>query len=471
MKKVSFSRKVALRYLWSRRSEAFITIITVISILGVAIGVMVLTMVMAVMTGFEYELREKIVSTNSHIVVRKLGGSVDRWRESTAKIRALPGIESVSPFTYHQALIRADERSSGLLIRGIEPGSSAAQQLERYLDHRSKIDGLLGPQRYELPPSIAATGDFADPLVSTGAGVAGSAGDRNGDGDVADDSKGDIDGDRAPIGAAAVADLPGLIVGRELARSMAVFPGGAVSLLSPNVGSTPFGLLPRFKRFVISATYSSGLLEYESGLAYMALEDAQRFFRMGDTVSGFEVRVRNIYDSPQLAHAIVEQLGGIGSGFYAQDWTETNKPLWDAIRLEKKVYFIVLLLIIIMASFSIVTTLIMMVLEKRRDIAVLKTLGATSAQIANIFRIQGTVIGAFGTLLGLAAGYTGSVLLREYGFPLDEKVFPMSTLPVRIDAINFLVIGAAAFLICSIATIYPARRASRLDPAEVLRYE
>lgn len=426
MGSLTFSKKIALRYLWSRRSEAFITIITIISVLGVAIGVMVLNIVMAVMTGFEFELREKIIGANSHIVVRKLGGKIAHWEEVKDQIQSVDGVDSVSAFTYHQALLRTSASTTGLIVRGIEKGGSAAAQLGRYMEADQKVDSLFAP-----PPV-----------------------------DVVD-----VEGNEDAV------DLPGLVIGRELSRSLTLFVGDTVSLLSPNVASTPFGLVPKFRRFVIAGVYSSGLVEYESGLAYASIAEAQRFFKMGDSVSGFEVRARDVDASPIVARKIIEKLGGLATGFTAQDWTETNKPLWDAIRLEKKAYFVVLLLIIVMASFSIISTLIMIVLEKRKDIAVLKTMGATTASVANIFRIQGAVIGLLGTVLGVILGYAGCIILREYGFPLDERIFQMTQLPIRIEPLNFFVVAVSAFTICFVATIYPARRASRLQPAEVLRYE
>jgi lipoprotein-releasing system permease protein len=267
------------------------------------------------------------------------------------------------------------------------------------------------------------------------------------------------------------ATIPGIVIGRSLAHSLGVFVGTPVSILSPQVSSTPFGLVPSFRRFVVVGTYSSGLVEYENGVAYVALEEAQRFFGMGDTVTGLEVRVKDINAAPALAREVLERLGGIGSGFSVRDWTLTNKPLWDAIQLEKTVYFIVLLLIIVMASFSIVTTLIMIVLEKRKDIAIMKTLGASTASVGRIFRIQGAVIGGLGTAIGLVLGLVGCLGLKKFGFPIDERIFQMSTLPIHIEPLNFVATGVAAFAICFFATVYPARRAAQLEPSEVLRYD
>ena len=422
----NYSRKIAFRYLWSKRSEAFITILTFISIAGVAIGVSVITIVMSIMSGFEHELKEKIIGTNSHIVVRRIGGTIDGWKEIGDKLSQVQGVASVSPFTYHQALVRVEDRSSGILVKGLDVESYSARQLATYLENEEQIERALSPVPFN-------TRDADGELILT--------------------------------------ELPALLVGREFARSLNVFTGQPLSLISPSVTSTPYGLIPRYRRFAVSGIYKSGLTEYESGLAYMSINEAQQFFRLGDAITGFEIRVRNIDRSSQVTQSVTDLLSTLGGGFYAQDWTETNRPLWEAIQLEKKVYFIVLLLIIVMASFSIISTLVMIVLEKRKDIAVLKTMGASSLGIAKIFRYQGTVIGLLGTFLGIAGGYLGCILLDRYGFPLDERIFPVSQVPVRMEFMNFISVAAAAFIICFLATIYPARKASRLQPSEVLRYE
>jgi lipoprotein-releasing system permease protein len=436
---LKFSRYIALRYLWSRRSEAFISIISIVSVIGVALGVMVLTMVMSVMTGLQFELREKILGANSHILVRSVGGRIGNWKFFEDVIQKVPGVVSVAPYTSNQALLRTDTSATGILIRGIEPNGAAAKQLQSYLDPGTPVE-----EKLKLQTILAA--DSRDLAPS----------DRTQDGSES---------------SASSAELPPLIVGRELTRSFGIYPGRAISLLSPTVSSSPFGLMPRFRRFLVSAVYHSGLVEYESGLAYTDIESAQRFFQLGDTISGYEVRVARLDGSAKVARDILTALGGTGSGFYVQDWSESNKQLWEAFRLEKQVYFIVLLLIIIMASFSIITTLVMIVLEKRRDIAVLRTLGAGSSAIANIFRIQGAVIGGLGVSLGLVSGWLGCVALQKYGFPLPEKVFQMSELPVRMEPLNFFIVGLSAFLICLLATLYPARRASALQPIDLMRHD
>ena len=270
--------------------------------------------------------------------------------------------------------------------------------------------------------------------------------------------------------------MSGVVVGRELARNLSLFRGETLSLLSPQVASSPFGLVPRFKRFAVTGIYRSGMAGYEESLAYVSLENAQKFFRTGDAVTGFDVQVHDVENAPQIASKIRDFLnngesGLRGGGFYAEDWKNRNSELWEALKLEETVYFIVLLLLIVLASFTIISALIMIVIEKRKDIAVMRTLGATTSSVANIFRFQGAIIGALGTILGTIGGYGLAVALDKYGFQLPENVFPTTTVPVQMNFVNFLIVGLAAFLICCLSTIYPAWRASKLAPSEVLRYE
>jgi len=420
----SVAIKIAKRYLLSRRKEAFINIITIISILGVAIGVVVINMTMAIMTGFEYELKKKILEVDAHVTIRRAGGNIPDWEGAQKKILEVPDLKGVSPFTFNQGLLRNDSASTGVLIRGVAPESDTAKELSGYLDGIDSGDALS-------TNTIQRATEY---------------------------------------GTTETTILPSIVIGKELSLGMGIYPGMTVSVLSPQVGSTPLGLVPKFRRFYVSAVYKSGLVNYESSIAYVDLAEAQRFFRLGDQVSGFEIRVTEVDNAPILAKQIVEKFDP-ALGFYSQDWTTTNKPLWDAIKLEKNVYFIVLLLIIVMASFSIISTLVLLVLEKRGDIAVLRTIGATSGTVGKIFRIQGALIGGIGTVAGLVLGYLGCIALKEYGFPLDERIFPISEVPVRIELLNFAIVGLASFFICLLSTIYPSRRASQLDPATVLRYE
>ncbi|MGA1191391.1 MAG: FtsX-like permease family protein [Bdellovibrionota bacterium] len=418
-----FVQKVAVRYLRTRRAEAFISILTLISTIALAIGVSVLIVVMSIMNGFEYELKNKLLGANAHITVRPVTGMLSGWQEIRAAIAKVSGVQSVAPFTYHQALLQLDKRSSGVLIRGIQESDSSGAELQSKLvarQHGTKTTKLFG------------------------------------------------DYDEQAEGGEA---LPGLIIGRELAESYGVTVGDTVTVLSPQVQSSPFGLMPRFRRFQITGIYSSGLVEYESTLVYADLAVVQRFFRLGSAIQGFEIRLVDLDVAPEIAPVISQTLSSQYSGLYVQPWTETHKNLWEALRLERSAYFTVLLLLVVMASFSIVSTLVMLVLEKRKDIAVLRTLGATRKEVGAIFRISGMTIGLIGTTGGLILGYLLSIGLERFGVPLPEKIFPVATLPIRMNIEAFIITGISALVICYIATIYPVWRASHLKPSELLRYE
>jgi lipoprotein-releasing system permease protein len=428
----SFSKRVANRYLLSKRSEAFVTIITVIAVLGVCIGVAVLTIAMAIMTGFEHELRQKIVGS-THVVVYQIGGEVREAEAVEKLIASTEGVASVAPFVEQQVMLSVDGRARGVLVRGIRSDSALGREVDGFIEQKGGISLLSADSSSGQPEALVGAGD--DESLAQSA-------------------------------------LPKLVVGRGLADVMGLYVGQPLSLLLPKVGSTPFGLVPRYKRFQVAATYKSGLSGYEERLAYMDIAEAQRYFRMGASVSGFEIAVTDVNQSTVVAKRLRDAFSQDRQfqALIAQDWTQSNKELWEALAMEKQVYFIVLLLLIVMASFSIITTLIMIVIEKRKDIAILMTLGATTRSIARIFYWQGVIIGALGVTGGVIFGVLGCIALEHYGFPLPEKVFPTSVVPVRLEPMNVVVVAISAFVICQFSAWYPSWRASRVEPAEALRY-
>lgn len=457
-----FAHTIAARYIWSRRSEAAIRLITIFSIVGVCIGVVTLNVVMAVMSGFQVTLKEKLVGAEAHVTVRSVRGSLSDWERYRDQIAGIAGVRSVAAFTYNQALVRTESYATGVIVKGVEEGSPIAEQLLTYVDGDHEVLNAL------FHPSPVATGgpnlqDSRTDKASAGARDAQRAA-------PGDPSRIVSDGSSVEAGASrGETILPSILVGKELARNLSLIPGESVSLLSSQVASTPFGLVPRYRRFSVAGIYASGLVEYEGGIVYAPIGIAQQFFRLENSVSGLEVRLDNLDDAPRIAQDILARLGN--AGIYAQPWTESNRAFFEAMKLEKRVYFIVLCLIVVMASFSIISSLIMVVLEKRKDIAILRTLGATSRSIALTFQMQGLIIGGVGVGSGLLLGLMVCLGLQRYGFPIDERIFRMSTLPVHIDPVNFAAVGLVAFLICFGATVYPARRAAALDPCEVLRYE
>ena len=422
---MGFESFVARRYLRSKRKEVFISIITVISVLGVAISVMVLNMVLAIMTGFELELQSKLIDATSHLTFKRLGGDIAEYEPLVAQVRAQPNVLSAEPFTFNQALISTAHGSRGILIRGESDSASFRTKMEKMNAVRVQIERLFHPPPVEV---------------------------------------------KRPDGAIDSVTLPGLIIGKALSDKLGLYPGDIVNVFSPQLGSSPKGLIPKVRRFQILGLYNSGLAEYEAGLAYTDLSTAQLFFDLNSSVSGIEASVTDMYKARTFGEQILDKLSP-NDQLYFSDWTEPNKPLWEAIQLERRVYFIVLLLLILIASFSIVSTLVMVVMEKSRDIAILKCLGAADSSILRIFILQGSIIGTTGIIIGTILGYLGCIALREVGFPLDESVFSLKQVPVHLDALSFVIVAISAFVITLLAGVYPALRAARLKTADALRYE
>ena len=412
---------IGLRYLRAKRKEAFISLITVMATAGVAIGVMTLNMALSVMTGLEEDIRDRILGFNPHVLVLSHTGTVQDYEALLGEIRALSGVSRAAPFVYGQVMLSTSQSMTGVLLRGIQTSTKGVFDLEKHL-----TSGTLTEldRRHVVP-------------LSDGRG--------------------------------ATVELPGIILGTELARQLGVDVGDPVTVLSPAGRPSVVGVVPRVKRFVVVGLFSSGMSEYDSALAYIGLADAQRFFGLDGAVTGLEVRVTDLYQARKVGSRIAERLG---FPYRIRDWMEINHNLFAALKLEKTVYFIVLLLIILVAAFNIVATLIMVVMEKRKDIAILKSMGATGASIARIFVYKGIIIGVVGTLIGNLAGYAGCWALRRYEFiELPKDVFYVSTVPVKMTPEYFAAVTVASLIICLLATIYPARQAARLVPIDVIRYE
>jgi lipoprotein-releasing system permease protein len=418
---VRYELFIGLRYLRARRREAFISLITLISMLGVTIGVMTLNMVLAVMTGFEEDLRDRILGFHPDVVVLGAAGAVADYQPVLERVAAVPGVVAAAPFVYGQVMLSAEERVTGTAVRGVLPEAAST---------------VIDLQRHLREGQVADLATLHDVPLEGGEGIV---------------------------------RLPGIILGKDVSRHLGVGLGDPVTVISPLATPTAIGMVPRVKRFVVVGLFDAGMVEYDASLVYMSLGEAQRFFDLSAAISGIEVRTR----SPDDARAVGERIrAALGTGFRVRDWMEINHNLFSALRLEKTVYFIVLLLIVLVAAFNIVATLIMVVMEKRKDIAILKSMGATRAGVSRIFRFKGMIVGVAGTLLGNVAAFALCLLLERYPLiELPKDVFYVNTLPVKMYPEYFGAVTLASLLICWLATVYPARQAARLAPVDVIRYE
>ncbi len=419
---MSFSTElfIGFRHLRSRSKLAFVSLTTWISVLGIALGVATLIVVVGVMTGFQREFRDKILGTQSHIVITKSGASLMRkWRDVLQKTRNHEGVMAASPFVYGQAMFSFNNRVMGAVVRGIVPAREIdVTDIKRYLK-----DGAL--------KKISEKN-------STG--------------------------------------KPGVILGGELAKNLFLKVGDAVTMVSPVGVITPMGLVPRTKKFQVVGIFRSGFYQYDAGLAFISMKESQKFFGFGNSVTGVHLRVKDIFSAERISRKIQGTLSG---AYLSRSWQEMNRNLFSALKTEKTTLTILLLLVVVVAAFNIIGSLVMVVMEKGREIAILKSMGATSGAILRIFFVQGAFIGLLGAVLGTGGGLVlgwnlhvvEDFLERAFGLDiLPPSVYHIEKLPVQMTPFDVSVTAASAFLICLAATLYPAWRASRVDPVENLRY-
>ena len=438
-----------------RRRLPATLLMTLISIAGVAIGVWALTVVLSVMSGFEADLKQKILGANAHGVVLKYGeGDFTEWREVRRKVLEVPGVTGASPFLYSEVMVSADKNLTGAILRGIDASTiGTVTDLPRAVDE-GDLANLDHPER--IPPArFGATG-------------ARSADDLFDDGGKKQSSR--KAGDGAPPAEARKAPaLPGIVIGRELARSLRISVGEVVNVVSPFGDLGPAGPQPKSRAFRVAAVVFTGMYEYDSKFAYIALPEAQRFFGAGDSVNGLELKVRDVDAARATMRRVLTALEGYP--YRAKDWGELNRNLFAALMMEKVVMAVILGFIVLVASFTIVATLIMLVLEKTREIAVLKSMGAGLPSIMKVFVLEGMAIGGVGTVFGLILGYGTCLMIDKVGIPLNPEVYYISNLPVLVDPAQFGLVALAAMVLSYLATLYPAVKASRLHPVDGLRSE
>lgn len=407
---------VGLRYTRAKRRNHFISFISLISMLGIALGVTALITVLSVMNGFETELRQRILGMTSHATISGYAGPLDNWRELGEISDRHERVIGSAPYIQKEGMLIHGQQVNGSLIRGVLPGEE--------------------PKVSEVTKKI----------------IVGSL----------DDLK---------------AGEYNIIIGIDLARILGVMIGDKVTLVTPSANVTPAGVMPRLKRFTVTGIFEVGMYEYDSALALIHLDDARKLFRMGDGVTGVRLKLDDLFKAPMVSRELAESIPGI---YLVRDWTKHHANFFRAIKTEKTVMFFILLLIVAVAAFNIVSTLVMLVTDKTTDIAILRTMGATPRNVMGIFMVQGTVIGFVGTLLGLIGGVLLALNVENIIPAIEEligrKIMPadvyyISDLPSELHWDQVMVIGLISFAISIVATIYPAWRASRTQPAESLRYE
>jgi len=407
---IPFELHIALRYLLAKRKQAFISVISLISTLGVTVGVMALVIALALMTGLQGEIRDRILGANPHIYVWKTSGIAD-YRAESDRLRQLPHVVGAAPAILGKAMVSSVRNPDFVNLTGIDPALEASVS--------------------DLKTALQ-TGTL-DALNPSG-----------------DDSAG------------------GILLGKDLARNLGVAVGDSVSVVTPEGTLSPMGMIPRARRLRVAGTFSLGLYELDTSTGFVALDVAKRLFGK-EQADLIQLRVDDILAAPEIARSITARLG---DQYLATDWTEMNRSFFQALALEKIAMSLTIGLIMMVAALNIVASLILLVMEKHRDIAILKTMGANARSVTAIFVMQGVIIGIIGTAVGATAGYVLASILDRYKLikiPMD--VYQVSHVPFKVLPFDLAMVVLAAVLVCLVATIYPSRQAARLDPAQALRYE
>jgi lipoprotein-releasing system permease protein len=379
-----------------------------------------------IMTGFKEDIQAKILGTTAHIIVQdRMKDGMSDYDPVTKQVATVPGVVAATPFVLKQVLLTTQTGVQGIVIRGIDPQrEGTVTELAKNLSAGELAD-LSRPVKVKQPPADDPTG----PAVET--------------------------------------EKPGIILGKELALRLGVFVGDTVNVVSPVGPISAIGMVPKIRTFAVVALFQSGMYEYDSSLAYIDLAEAQKFFNMGQTVTGIEIKVTDVFRAAETARSVEQSLG---FAYGARDWMQMNRNLFSALKLEKTMMFLLLVLITIVASFNIVSTLTMIVTEKQKEIAILKAMGATRKSIRRIFMLNGLIIGLSGTAIGIPLGYAFLWLIQTF-WTFDPTVYYISRIPVHVQAMDVLLVAGSAIVISFAATVYPSLQAAKLEPVAALRYE
>lgn len=512
---MEFPLELALRYMRSKK-RAFVSVGTLFAILGVALGVAALATVISVTGGFRAQFREKVLGVNAHVLVLKYSSDFSEYRKIMEQLKGMPGVVGIAPFVISPMMVTHGERTAtGVLVKGVDP-----ERVGKVLDlPRHIVEGSLQGLRAQnaKPPERRRRGldtglndlaldkpaakapkksvlDEIEELMDESAADSGKPPSAAPPASAAPEDSGDLpEGSVVPEGgyesvlpeddiipeeldpdpcadAVKVSALPGIVIGRTLARNLSVGLGGCIQVTSPTIGfSYSRGAIraPVARQFRVIAIFDAGFDQYDAKLVYTDLYEAQIFYDAGDSVTGIEMKVADIDQARQISRDIEDRLK---SGIYhTMDWEELNHGLFTALRIQQILMSLVLALIIVVAAFTVIATLIMIVIDKKREIAVLKAMGASDGQLLRTFVYQGTLIGVVGTVIGLGLGLAICKGLLVYGLPLDPKVYFISRLPVIVRLSDFVWVGVFAILVCLVATVGPARHAAKLRPAEAFR--
>lgn len=455
LERSSFVQFVAARHVRAGKSRS-LTAISLLSIVGVAVSAFALCVVISVMTGFGEDLKTKILGNNAHIKVEgKAVGGFEGWRGTLDNIRTAPGVLAATPIAEGEAMASSRTNTAGVIVRGVDPESiGQVIDLERNIE-LGKFAWMSDPDTLaDLPPETVIW------MTPGGQQYLKGQPTKRSNADLPKEVQQALRRDDA---------YPGLVLGRELAKTLHVYVGEEVTLISPLGDLGPMGVMPRSRRFRVAAVFYSGMYEYDANFAYMKMETAQEFLDLGHRITAIDVKLERAEAAelirPQVETAVERQ------DVRVRDWKEMNRQLFSALELEKLATFLILSITILVASFCIICTLLLMVTEKSKEIAILKALGASDRAILWVFMFEGIVIGSIGTIFGVTTGLAATLGLKHFGFRLDPEVYYVDRLPINVDPSDYLLVAVCALTITTIATIYPALAASSVRPVEGIRYE